>query len=657
MIIATLRVERFSCIYDETLPCEPLTALVGPNGCGKSSFLRALALFYSPSPRFTAEDFYNRDTSKPIRITVTFTGLNRTACELFSDYIEGDSLTITKIMAYTGDKPYVQYHGWLPQNIHCAEVRQTISAADMRVKYSELRKSEQFNMLPSATTREAILSALKAWEQDHPSACNRQLDDGHFFGFHATAAGQLGRFTRFIHVPAVRDAGDDVSEGKGSAIAELLDLVVRRALANRQDIKELERLVLERYEEITNPSNLSELNQLQGRLTETLQTYVPDAGVELAWQKAAGFTLPVPRAQVRLSEHGYAAGVSHTGHGLQRSFILTMLQHLTASQVAQTAPDDERLAGEGRPATTDLPDLVLAIEEPELYQHPSRQRHLASVMLRLAGSAIPGVFSQMQVLYGTHSPLFVGLDRFDQVRVLRKVSPSLEQPGITKVSCVSGDVVADELWRATGIDASNIGEPLQYTWQTLRPRLRSIMTPWMGEGFFADVVVLVEGEEDRSAIVGTARALEYDFDSAGICVLPCGGKNSLDRPLVIFRRFGIPTYVIWDGDHGLKDARVTDNHRLLRLVGRPVQDFPETTIAETFACFRINITETIRDEVGTELFDDVLEKCRQEDMVARRNDAMKNPYFVERLFATAADSGARLASMESIVKRIIALKS
>ena len=30
------------------------------------------------------------------------------------------------------------------------------------------------------------------------------------------------------------------------------------------------------------------------------------------------------------------------------------------------------------------------------------------------------------------------------------------------------------------------------------------MTPWMGEGFFADVVVLVEGEDDRAAILGYA---------------------------------------------------------------------------------------------------------------------------------------------------------
>ena len=66
--------------------------------------------------------------------------------------------------------------------------------------------------------------------------------------------------------------------------------------------------------------------------------------------------------------------------------------------------------------------------------------------------------------------------------------------------------VANELWDAS----DRQGE--MFTADTLKPRLQSIMTPWMGEGFFADVVVLVEGEDDRAAILGFARSKECDFD-------------------------------------------------------------------------------------------------------------------------------------------------
>ena len=76
MIIKSIRVQNFRCIKDETLYCENLTVLVGPNGSGKSSFLRALQMFYDPNARYTEDDFYARDTSQSIKITVTFTSLN-----------------------------------------------------------------------------------------------------------------------------------------------------------------------------------------------------------------------------------------------------------------------------------------------------------------------------------------------------------------------------------------------------------------------------------------------------------------------------------------------------------------------------------------------------------------------------------------------------
>jgi putative ATP-dependent endonuclease of the OLD family len=95
------------------------------------------------------------------------------------------------------------------------------------------------------------------------------------------------------------------------------------------------------------------------------------------------------------------------------------------------------------------------------------------------------------------------------------------------------------------------------------------MTPWMSEGFFADVAVLVEGEDDRAAILGAARVLGKDPESDGIAIIPCGGKTNLDRPAAIFRELGIPVYVVWDSDHGSDDARPEYNHLLLRLLGQP----------------------------------------------------------------------------------------
>src|SRR5688572_12065347 len=56
--------------------------------------------------------------------------------------------------------------------------------------------------------------------------------------------------------------------------------------------------------------------------------------------------------------------------------------------------------------------MILACEEPELYQHPPQARHLADVFVQLAQS-------NNQVLVTTHSPLFVSGDGFENVRLVR----------------------------------------------------------------------------------------------------------------------------------------------------------------------------------------------------------------------------------------------
>src|SRR3972149_1152293 len=116
MIIESVRVENFRSILDETLHCEQLTALVGANGSGKSSFLRALEMFYSPSPKIDPEDYYDRNTSTEIVIAIAFKELSAEAEELFSKYVQGDTLTVERVFVWDGVKAMPTYHGAILQN-------------------------------------------------------------------------------------------------------------------------------------------------------------------------------------------------------------------------------------------------------------------------------------------------------------------------------------------------------------------------------------------------------------------------------------------------------------------------------------------------------------------------------------------------------------
>jgi len=168
-----------------------------------------------------------------------------------------------------------------------------------------------------------------------------------------------------------------------------------------------------------------------------------------------------------------------------------------------------------------------------------------------------------------------------------------------------------------------------YTGKTLAPRLSSLMTPQMNEGFFADAVVLVEGETDRAAIMTMAESLGHDFEALGMSVLPCSGKSNLDRPAIIFKQLQIPTYAVWDSDKSESESRPEENRRLLRLVGGVEEDWPRK-ITETYACFEVNLETTLRQEIGDELFEALIEECC-EDMQMVKKHAMEHPEVLKEI--------------------------
>ncbi|MBN2383964.1 ATP-dependent endonuclease [bacterium] len=649
MIVKTLHVKNFRSILDERIDCDKLTVLVGRNGSGKSSFLKAMEIFYDPKAAVCAEDFYAEVTESEIEIAMTFTNLSDEEKTFFKDYLDNDDLSVVRIFSFSAKKSGT-YHGMKLQHQEFADIRNAGGKTEIRNKYNEFRKIEKYSVLPQVRNADQVEEELKKWETSNPDQCHRMHDDGQFFGFTEVGNGYLGRHTRFIHIPAVRDASEDATEGKGSCVTEIMDLLVRRTLANRKDFLSLKVNTQKRYCKIMNPEKLTELSNLQIDLSETLQHFAPEASVSMEWGRLADIDFPLPKAEVKLHEDGYKSTVQRTGHGLQRAFILTMLQHLVAARSAEGStqgieqPEIEKV-GQNESL---LPCLVLGIEEPELYQHPSRQRHMTSVLLQLATGAIPGVAKQTQVIYTTHSPLFVGLDRFDQIRLLRKINSGAGKPRITRAVKAELDDVAEEIW------LSSDRKGLNYTADTLRSRLQAVMTPWVNEGFFADVAVIVEGEDDRAAILGVAMAMGYNFDSDGIAVIPCIGKNNLDRPLAIFRRLEIPVYIIWDSDHEGKDANPEENRRLLRLIGQSEEDWP-CGVSNYHACFKKNLETTLKEEIGIEKFNQLLSEFQEQFGIHKKKDAMKNPFVLQRTIEKAAAEGKTSITMKKVVEKIVAL--
>ena len=97
MQIKKIHIQNYRCILDETLECNNLTVLIGRNGSGKSSFLRALKLFMDIADAPSAEDYYNRESGqREIKIEVTYTHLTEEEKVEFNSYLDSDFLVVQR---------------------------------------------------------------------------------------------------------------------------------------------------------------------------------------------------------------------------------------------------------------------------------------------------------------------------------------------------------------------------------------------------------------------------------------------------------------------------------------------------------------------------------------------------------------------------------
>jgi len=652
MIIKSVRVRNFRCIRDETLECEDLTVLVGPNGSGKSTFLRAIDLFYALQTRVTEEDFYNKNTNQPIVISIMFNNLTQQELDLYKPYVEGNTLTVEKEIASPGGRGYERYFGLKMQNPDFQEVRAPGTATVKRQVYSQLQ--QQYPELPNISRADDIEPALADWEQSHPERCQRTQDSGQFFGFEAVGNARLERFTKFSLVPAVRDASEDAIEGRDSSLTDLMDLVVRQVLLQKPELEQFRTDVREQYRELVDEEKLPELPQLADNLTKTLQTYTPDAQITLEWMIGEP-NIPTPTASASLVEDDYKGAVSKKGHGLQRAFILTLLQHLATVKLTREVEEHEgiteltedTITEQGKTAaTTVIPNLVIAIEEPELYQHPNRQRHLSKVFLQLAESGLEGG-ERVQITYSTHSPLFVGIERFDKIRLFKKEKLVENLPKETRVKSVTMEQLAERLDEATDSPKGS------FTATSLQAKLTNLMTLWVNEGFFASVVALVEGESDQCAILQVAKQIGIDFEKVGISVIPVRAKTSLDRPYLIFTELGIPTYIVFDCDKNNKEDRT--NKLLLKLCGYPEEELPKTTVKDNMACFEDNLETILKAEIGEELYNQLLEQYTHEFGYSTKRGEGK-PLVISKIVEEVYKRGKKIETLENIVNSIVALK-
>lgn len=551
MRIGRVRVQGFRCLGDLDISFDDVTTLIGPNGVGKSSFLRALDWFFNGTsatgPR--AEDLHPAATDGRIRVEVEFVDLTAADRAELGSYAPLGSERVLLWRTWTDGTDV--FSGNARAYEPFSEIRATTGAMPKRTLYSDLRNARPDLELPTASSAPQVEAALQAWESLHPD----QLADAEiatttrFFGFLGDA--KLGGLFDFVFVSADLRAAEETEDSRNATIGRLLERTIDRS----QITTEIDSLIdglNTRQAELVAEHLTTQLDGLALDLTIVINQFTVGREVKLDVSPAAVKVSPLQFVTYIL-DGTVQTTVSGQGHGFQRALLIAALK-----MVAERGRQDP-----------DSGTILLAIEEPELYQHPAQARSFARNLRRLAEEPSQA----LQVAYATHSPWFIEPGAFHQIRRLRRVVVDGEPQ--TVVTAASHQRVIDSL---AGIMPE----------ATVRKQIDKACPQQLAEAVFADSLILVEGETDKAVFEAVA-AKDGGFATRNAAVIDVSGKDSLPLCRAILCSLDIPTLVVVDndldhrldaGDEQSENAREAEsrakrsNRRLLKAVGKPEEDWP-----------------------------------------------------------------------------------
>ena len=640
MKIESVRIENFRSFEDAAVPFNNYACLVGPNGAGKSTVLTALNVFFRDSDnspnnlsQLEKEDFHCKNTKAPIRITVTFTDLSEEAQKDFSHYFRQGQLVVRAEATFdeaTG-KAQVKQYG---QRLGMAALGPFFKALEGNTKIDELKKiysglRETYTDLPAAGTKAAMETALRDLETTRVNECELIPSQAQFYGF-SKGANLLERHVQWVYVPAVKDAASEQVETRSSALGKLLARTVRSKTKFDETVKTLRTQTQQEYQKLLDSSQ-DTLDEISSSLRTRISEWAhPEAGLRLQWKQDPDKSVRVeePWAHILASEGEFEGELARFGHGLQRSYLLALLQELAGT-------DDD--AG---------PTLILACEEPELYQHPPQARHLATVLNTLSqGNA--------QVIVSTHDPLFVSGQGFEDVRMVRKESGHRS----STVSHMSFDEIGQAVAAATGERPTKPEGILAKIHQALQPSLN--------EMFFTRRLILVEGLEDAAYLLTYLNLLGKvdDYRSLGCHIVAANGKSQLLQPLVIARQMGIPTYIIFDADsdkddrNGSRAKHERDNRALLALVGKEEENpMPSAPLfGPGFTIWHSDIGAIVEADIGADEWAKFREMADR--LYGHAGGLRKNSLHIGASLALAWEGKKRSTSLEQVCNAILGLEN
>lgn len=512
MKLARIKIRNFRSIRCLRLDPGPMTTLIGKNNSGKSNILRGLRFFFTFSARSaTLDDICKFSDDEGTWVECTFSELTEAdRSEVPEKYIRHDgSIRLRRTLQPDDDRAVTKLRGYVQRPT--AEWLQ-----DDYADYADMDKWVALGIDVSdyatfgkrgGITKDTFKEFRPAYITQHAEELDfvEELSDTEFKGRQSTAATVL---PHLIFVPAVGDIVSVIYGKQTSLLNEMVAAVIE--LGKTDPLYTTAQEGLSAAQQLVNPSDsrLRTLTRIEEDLEQKLESW-PGTRVTIRTEIADLARILVDGLVLSVDD-GHDTHLSDKGDGIQRQILF---------RVFQLYADFRAQRGIFRPADGAAPrergSSIIAFEEPELFLHPQAQEQFHDDLITVSQTD--------QVLLATHSNYLVRLEQADVLHIVRRESPTAPTTFTT----------ADQNW-LTADD---------------RQRLKEIdlCSGDVSKVFFADRVVVTEGQADVIYIVGTARD-HADCLNRQVTVVESGGKERIPSMQKVLNAFGIPYVVACDKD-------------------------------------------------------------------------------------------------------------
>lgn len=446
--LSRVEVKNYKSIGHIVANIDDLTAIVGKNNYGKSALLDAIQCFYGD--KTINDDDFHMGKEENIEISLLFSNIVNEDIERFFNYKSLYNKTILKIMENEGNQA---------------------------LEERELRKLEEKRVQKFAETTEKFCIDIEQNDSILIKLIKPRRGNG-VYKLSNDSTITKNDFCKLIPpikvISAIRTPDKETTAGAKSNMKELISL-----LQEQQEEENFVKLPNSRdkltYGEIKALISTNEEDQCRNLSTD-LTTHFQEAistdtlSVKVKIEEGFKFDFKYKTVLIDRDMPHKEVDILSCGTGLQSMMILSILQ--TYIKMMNDS------------------NLILLIEEPEVYLHPSLQRKMINTLVKIS--------KKNQVLLTTHSPIIISKIDQQNIHCINKVG------GVSSIMDATATTIIEEL----GIQVSDI--------------------------LNKNAVLFVEGKDDNNLFtalinkVATNMGLDSDFTMKEIDIIQTDGYDKMD---------------------------------------------------------------------------------------------------------------------------------